>query len=683
MGDRATTMHLSNHFIVATKGGLKRRAFRLACTALIIGLTSWLPSIPRSVALDLPTGVHQPTKPTIDPTELEAFVDESVHSSMQRDDIAGVGVAIVDGSGPLLIKGYGLAGSDRTVDADTLFEVQSISKTLVWIALMQLVEQGRIHLEDPINAHLPNSLRIPDEGFRKAILIRDLIDHTAGFEDSALGHLFVDRADKLLPLDDYLARYRVHRVREPGELQIYSNYGGALGGALVAHVSGMSWEDYAEQRIIRPLAMGTATYRQPYSEQLAEKTALPSPMPATSAALLTEGFRRGTAGIEIAPREFTADFPAGSLAASPKSMAAYMSALLNPEIMARAGVLKAETVLSMRTPIFKGPAGFGDMRFGFQSFALPGDIEAFGHGGDSIYQVSSMTLIPSAGFGIFLSANTASARALIVTLRQKLVSKFFNAVLTPAQYRPDAVAEARSYAGNYRNLRRPYFRTERGIYDLVIASASLVAQANGDLRMLTLLNPPRLLVPMGGGVYRDGNGPDRVAFRPLNGKIGMYEPFSEAAWERLGFLASPNLELWTIALTLMAALLCIGSAFRRIRELRHDTGVRHYATAIVTMAAVAWLAGFIFLASFFAKGLTSLNGGEIIWWYPSTALVCACWTFAAAAALTLASVPSLIAVTRINDWSAWRKITHALSVSVFLACSATFVHLGFIGFTGW
>jgi hypothetical protein len=256
-------------------------------------------------------------------------------------------------------------------------------------------------------------------------------------------------------------------------------------------------------------------------------------------------------------------------------------------------------------------------------------------------------------------------------------------VLTPAQYRPDAVAEARSYAGNYRNLRRPYFRTEHGIYDLVIASASVVAQPNGDLRVLTLLRPPRLLVPMGGGVYRDGIGPDRIAFRPLNGKIGMYEPFADTAWERLGFLASPNLELWTIALTLMAAVLCIGSAFRRIRELRRDTGARHYTTAIVTLAAVAWLAGFIFLASFFAKGLTSPNTGEIAWWYPSTALVCACWIFAAAAALTLASVPSLVIVMRINDWSVWRKILHVSSVSAFLACSATFVHLGFIGFSGW
>ena len=449
-------------------------------------------------------------------------------------------------------------------------------------------------------------------------------------------------------------------------------------------MSGMSWEDYAEQRIIRPVGMGTATFRQPYSVDLVQKRGLPAPMPPGSTTLLTEGFRRGAAGLETAPREFTADFPAGSLVASPSGMAGYMSALLNPELMARAGVIAGPNITSsMRTALFAGPAGFGDMRFGFQSFALPGDIQAFGHGGDSIYQVSSMTLIPSRSLGIFVTANTASARALIVGLRQQLMSKFFDSALAPPQYGVHAVAEAHSYAGDYRNLRRPYFRTEHGIYDLLIDTVRVSAQPNGDLLVRSFLNAPRFLVPMGGGVYRDKNGPDRIAFRPLNGQIGLYEPFAYTSWERAAFLDSPQWALGTIMLTLMAAILCIGGGVHRIRQQRRDTRLDSYAASTVTAAAIAWLAGFVFFFSFLAKGLTAANVQEIIWWYPSTALVCACWAFAVAATLTLAAVPGLAAVTRTNRWSAWRRSVHALSVLVFVACSATFLRLGFIGFTGW
>jgi hypothetical protein len=64
-------------------------------------------------------------------------------------------------------------------------------------------------------------------------------------------------------------------------------------------------------------------------------------------------------------------------------------------------------------------------------------------------------------------------------------------------------------------------------------------------------------------------------------------------------------------------------------------------------------------------------------------LICACWAFAVAATLTVASVPSLVVITRTNGWSGWRRAVHAVSVLVFVACSATFVRLGFIGFTGW
>jgi CubicO group peptidase (beta-lactamase class C family) len=653
-----------------------------AAFALFVAL---IPSMvfARAAAIDAQTPSIQPVKPSIDPAQLAVFVDENVRASMREQDIAGVSVAIVDKSGPLLVKGYGMAGPNRAVDADTLFQVQSISKTLVWIALMQLVEQGKISLEDPINAHLPGSLQIPDEGFKKPILIRDLIDHTSGFEDSALGHLFVQQAESLLPLDTYLARFRVHRAREPQQVVVYSNYGAALGGALVAHVSAMPWEDYAEQRIIRPLGMTPATFRQPYSEVIATARGLPAPMPQSTATLLTEGFRRSPAGLEAAPQEFTADFPAGALVASPANMAAYMSALLDPELMERAGVLKAATVLAMRSPFFKGIAGFGDIRFGFEPYAMPGDLDAFGHGGDSVYQVATMTLIPARGLGIFVSANTSSGRGLTIGLREELAKKFFGAELAMPVYGTRAGEQAMSYAGEYRNLRRPYFRSERGLYDLLIAVISVSAAPNGDLEIRSLLATPRSLVPLGEGVYRDRNGPERIAFRALNGQIGLHEPYLDTAWERVGYLETAGVTMGMIVLALLAALFAVGAGIYRMIARRSDAGFERYAAVAVTASAAAWLTGFALLAAFLVKALTASNIREIIWWYPSTAFVWACWVFAAAALLTLASLPSLAVVVRSSPWSRRRRGAHALELLLFTACAVTLWRLGFIGFSGW
>jgi CubicO group peptidase (beta-lactamase class C family) len=666
---------LQSRPVVVTRGDGARRCLHSIAAAMLSVVLAHSPAFAESDGA--------PTAGSIDPAGLEAFIDETVHAAMHQDDIAGVSVAIVDRSGPILIKGYGIAVPGRPVDADTLFPMQSISKTMVWIALMQLVEQGKIRLDDPVNAHLPSSLQIPGEGFRKPVLIGDLIGHTSGFEDSALGHLFVQQPERLLPLEAYLARFRVHRVREPGTVQVYSNYGAALGGAIVARVSGMAWEDYAEQRIIQPLGMGAATFRQPYSKDLAEAHGLPPPMPQAVETHLTDGFRRGTAGLEAAAREFTSDVPAGALVASPTNMAAYMDALLDPQVMERAGVLKAQTLLSMRAPFFTGPAGFGDMRYGFQAIALPGDLEAFGHGGDSVYQVASMTLIPSRGLGIFIAANTASGRGLTIRLRQDLAAKFLGAALAPPVYGAQAYRQAASFTGDYRNLRRAYFRTERGLYDLLIGAISVSAAPNGDLQVRSVLDEPRVLVPMGDGVYRDIKGPERIAFRPLNGQTGLYEPYLHTASERVGYFESPGWAILIIAFTLFAAVVTLGGAIRRIVARRPEEGFEIYATRVVAASAAAWLAGFALLAAFLAKGLTSSNVGEIMWWYPSAALICSCWAFAAAAVFTLASLPSLAVVSRSNDWSIWRRGAHALEVLIFMACAATFWRLGFIGFSGW
>jgi hypothetical protein len=337
----------------------------------------------------------------------------------------------------------------------------------------------------------------------------------------------------------------------------------------------------------------------------------------------------------------------------------------------------------MREPLVRGPAGFGDDRHGFEPVPLPGDIEAFGHGGDSIYQVADMTLVPSLGLGVFVSSNTSSGRHLALLLRQALVSDLTGAVLRPPVYGPNAYAEARSYAGDYRDLRRAYFRTERGIYGLLIAPGRMTAAPNGDLHLTSLVQNPHWFVPLGHGVYREKDGPSRIAFRPMAGRMAIYDPYAAKAWEPIGYFDTPAWILLACGLTLAMAVAVLIGAIRRAFGRRRDSGLEAYASAMLAAGAVAWLAGFAAFGAVLAKAFSSPVPEELMWWYPPQALVWSCWLFAAGAVLALAATPGLAVVGRRNGWSVWRKGVHAVELAIFLACALTLWRLGFTGFSGW
>jgi CubicO group peptidase (beta-lactamase class C family) len=145
------------------------------------------------------------------PADLEAYVDGVVRDRMARDHIAGVTIAVVQNGQVVLKKGYGVASlkDGRKVDPDTtLFRVGSISKTFTWIALMNEVEAGRMRLDTPINVYLPEKLQLKDQGKKTPVRLRDLMTHTAGFEDRALGQLFERDPRRERSLELYLRQER-------------------------------------------------------------------------------------------------------------------------------------------------------------------------------------------------------------------------------------------------------------------------------------------------------------------------------------------------------------------------------------------------------------------------------------------------------------------------------------------
>jgi CubicO group peptidase (beta-lactamase class C family) len=615
-----------------------------------------------------------------DTARLTEFVDGAVAEGMRRDHLAGVSVAIVGRDGILMSKSYGVSDLNppTAMTPDTLTRIGSISKTVVWISLMQLVEQGKIKLSDPINQHLPKSLQIPDEGFAQPIEVWHLMSHTTGFEQSVLGHMVVDDAHRELPLDSYLARYRPHRVLPPGKIVVYSNYGAALAGAIVSQVSGMPWEDFAEQRVMRPLGMRLATFREVIPPELAAERGLPTPMESAAAAHMSRGFRWRNNRLEEAPAEFITHYsPAGALSANANDMAAYMTALLNPDLLAQSGVLSTASFHTLLEPLFANSPGFGTNYHGFGQFPLPGSRMAFGHDGETIYQRAVMIIAPDLGLGIFVATNTAEGTNFVLNLPTLISRHLLGASPPMAASAPAAATSgiqgAPDIEGTYRPLRRAYFRTERALLNLKEVD---VKWANhGEIVVSGLADDPTRYAPVEAGVYQELGSANRIAFRLEDGQMLLLNSDGVEPLQRIGFFAGSG---WLLLISVLAQIAALGGTIGLLKDIRN----RRMALAggAWHVGAALWLLGFVLAWICIVPWLLDIE--TLVMQYPGKLFPIACWIFAAAALVTVLLTGAVL-VKRPAQWSWQRWIRVATSVVLFIACAVTFRYWGLLGFSGW
>jgi CubicO group peptidase (beta-lactamase class C family) len=620
-----------------------------------------------------------PTASTAEPSPaliagLPDFIDGAVLDAMRRDHIAGVEVAVVNASSVLLAKGYGVAAliPVREMSADTLARVGSISKTVVWIAIMQLAEQHRIGLDDPINRYLPPSLQIPDEGFSEPIRIKHLMTHTAGFEETVLGHMMVTDARFELPAAIYLARYRPHRARPPGKIAVYSNYGAALAGMIVAQVSELPWELYAEQKVLRPLKMRSATFRENLPPELAKARGLPPPMDSAAAAHLSDGFVWKEAQLTQAPPEYITHYaPAGALAASANDMSVYMQAFLDPKRFAAAGVLTEQSVQTLFQQTFSNAPGFGTNYHGLFQYPFPGGQLAIGHDGDTHYQHSIMLIVPNMNLGIFVSENTDGGLSLIERLPY-LIGMHLQGQNQPAGVPRVPTSTHQDVSGTYLALRRPYRRTERAFFDLV--TTSVQETADGDLLVSGLTPGIDRYAPQSDGTFHEVAGPYRIAFRQESGRLLLLDPTGADPLEREGFFAGTQ---WLLAILVLLHIAALAGSIQAMSHLRARD--RMAGAALWDVAPLLWLSGLVVAWIAIAPWLGDLDA--LVMKYPGVLLPAACWLFFLAAVVTVCGL-LFLAATR-PRWSRRRWFLTIISALIFIAAAATFLHWGLLGFSGW
>ena len=138
--------------------------------------------------------VPAPAAPQLTREDLEAWLDGFLPYALARGNIAGGIVVVVKDGQVLLQKGFGYADVEKKLPVDpdqTLFRPGSVSKLFTWTAVMQLVEQGKIDLDADVNQYL--DFKIPPGPDGEPITMRDLMTHTAGFEEQVKELISEDR----------------------------------------------------------------------------------------------------------------------------------------------------------------------------------------------------------------------------------------------------------------------------------------------------------------------------------------------------------------------------------------------------------------------------------------------------------------------------------------------------------
>lgn len=192
-------------------------------------------------------------------------IDTSIDSILgvylnKEEPIQGAVISIVSSDSILLSKGYGLAN----IKTNTAFHpmqtnvmVASVSKLITTTAIFQLIEKGQIQLDQPVT-ELIGDLEI-DNSFNQPVLIKHLLTHTAGFDDSTIGSESKS-LDQLIPLKEHLTKKLPPIVWEPGKYYNYSNLGIVLLAHIVELVSGMPFDTYLNENLYTPLGMNNSGF---------------------------------------------------------------------------------------------------------------------------------------------------------------------------------------------------------------------------------------------------------------------------------------------------------------------------------------------------------------------------------------------------------------------------------------
>lgn len=433
------------------------------------------------------TAVAQTGRSTRGPVAHAA--DSIADAIIKRGRVAALSIAVIRGRDTLVMKGYGMADIENEVPATprTVYRIGSVTKQFTSVAIMQLVEQGKLSLDDDVTKYVPNA---PTHGRR--VLVRHLLNHSSGIPSYTdvggnLGRII--RQD--LPKDSLIATVKDDSLQfEPGSHFYYNNTGYFLLGMIIERVTGKPYGEYLHDVLFAPNGLSSTVYCSvtPLIKHRAQ------------------GYDARPTGLVNADY-ISMDLPyaAGSLCSTVGDLAAWTRLLHSGKLV------KESSFASMTTPA-KLTSG-RPMQYGFGLFMdTLGTHRRIHHGGGINGFISELAYYPDDSLTVVVLSNTAPAPSDEVA--DNLARVAFGMPLLPDE--PVAPAdlpissdEITRLSGNYKVTWPDGSKRNARIY------------ANGQQLMLQIENQPaiRMMKQSAPNTFAAMGQPGRIVVDVIEGKV--------------------------------------------------------------------------------------------------------------------------------------------------------------------
>ena len=326
-------------------------------------------------------------------------LEEVLRRAAEEHHVPGAAAGVLVGD-ETITACHGVANAEfpTPVTSSTLFQVGSVSKTITSAAVMLLVQEGRVALDDPVARHLPDLG--PATGLdTEAMTIEMILSHQAGFDGD---HLFVVQSTDLADLAG------ARRMFEPGHGFSYNNAGFSIAGAVIEAASGKPFESFVRTRLFRPLGMRSATFTA--DDAITYPVAAPHWVFEGTAHLLRHGGWQP--GWELLP----ADRPAGGMIASIDELLIWCAFQRSGAAADGTELLSAASLERLHTPVVRADD--------FESIALDWFVETvdgattIGHGGVTVGYVTDLTIVPDEPFAVVGLTNATNGASVNQAVRR-------------------------------------------------------------------------------------------------------------------------------------------------------------------------------------------------------------------------------------------------------------------------
>jgi CubicO group peptidase (beta-lactamase class C family) len=340
----------------------------------------------------------------------EAQLIASLKTKLEQDSARGAfsGAALLaHGSKPVFAQAYGLADREHKTPntLSTRFRIGSMNKMFTAVAVLQLAEQGKLSLDDPLGKFLAD---YPNKDVAQKVTVRHLLTHTGGTGDFFGPEYFAHRLE-IRTFDDYVKLFGSRPLRfEPGTKWEYSNYGFLLLGIIIEKASGENYYDYVRDHIYKPAGM-TSTGSEPEDVAVPNRSIGYTTMPA-----LGSTPNAGPGPVQVGPP------PNAGQAVAPSAMRPNTDTLPYRGTSAGGGYSTVEDLLRFAEALEKnkllnaqytellttGKQGTpnNSYAFGFEDRRYNG-VRCIGHGGGSPGMNGQLRICPSSGYVVAVLAN--------------------------------------------------------------------------------------------------------------------------------------------------------------------------------------------------------------------------------------------------------------------------------------